>query len=297
MPPNIMRRVREDIMRLWPGVDAGSPDIHEEMNSFASNFGNGPLPSLTITAYPQMVLHAAGLAREGRLGRPSASLPPLRGEYGRIGLSAPLEELRIVAVATGVLAAEASLSSRIKDWPDICAPDFLGPVGCPPRDTPLPFLAEAVLRKVAGEGADRLPSILDTVSNPIDINKRLGRGELRAALIIPAFVRTFREGAAKMIWPASGALAIPLVACLAAEAPPVAHDILAWILSEEFQRDIVVEGVIAPVREGVAGFEELEENGWNLYWPGWDLMLEVARTMLASGAGRTGMRDTGVEML
>jgi ABC-type Fe3+ transport system substrate-binding protein len=146
----------------------------------------------------------------------------------------------------------------------------------------MPYLAEAVLRKLAGDGADHLLSILDTASNPIDINKRLGRGELKAALIIPAFARTFREGAARMIWPASGALAVPLLACIAAEAPPEAHEILAWLLSGEVQRDIVVEGVIAPVLDGVSGFEELEENAWNLYWPGWDMLLEVARIMLAS---------------
>jgi ABC-type Fe3+ transport system substrate-binding protein len=282
MPPNIMRRVREDISRLWPRVRLGKTDIHEEMNAFASNFGQGSLPSLSITAYPQVVLHALDLARQGRLARPDPGLPPLREEYARIGLAAPLEEVRIVAVAIGVLAAEASLAPRLKDWADLCSPDFPGPVGCPPRDTPLPYLTEALLRKAAGDGAARLLSLLDTASNPLDINKRLGRGELKAALIIPAFARTFREGGARMIWPASGALAIPLVACLAAQAPPEAHEILAWMLSEEFQRDIVVEGVIAPVRAGVIGFEELEENSWNLFWPGWELMLEVARTMLAS---------------
>jgi ABC-type Fe3+ transport system substrate-binding protein len=282
MPPNILRRVREDIMRLWPGIRLGTPDIHGEMYAFASNFGKDSIPSLTVSAYPQVALHALHLAREGRLARPPAELPPLRAEYGRIGLASPLEELRIVAVVTGVLAAAASEAPRLKDWTDLCAPDFPGPVGCPPEDTPMPYLAEAVLRKLAGNATDHLLSILDTASNPIDINKRLGRGELKAALIIPAFARTFREGAARMIWPASGALAVPLMACLAAEAPPEAREILAWLLSEEVQRDIIVEGVIAPAREDVSGFEELEENGWNLYWPGWELLFEVARVMLAT---------------
>ncbi|MDR2077198.1 MAG: ABC transporter substrate-binding protein [Desulfovibrio sp.] len=280
MPPNILRRVREDVARLWPDTRLGMPSTHEEMNAFASRFGDGPLPSLTVTAYPQIALRLPDLARQGRLARPDPDLPPLREEYGRIGLAAPAEEARIVAVAAGVLAAETSLAPRLKDWADLCAPDFPGPVGCPPRDTPLPYLAEAVLRKAAGEGAEHLLSRLDTASNPLDINKRLGRGELKAALIIPAFARTFREGGAGMIWPASGALALPLLACLDAQAPPEAHEILAYLLSEEFQRAVVVEGVIAPVRAGVAGFAELEENGWNLFWPGWDLLFDVARTML-----------------
>jgi ABC-type Fe3+ transport system substrate-binding protein len=281
MPPNILRRVREDILRLWPDVSLGSPDIHEEMNDFASNFGIGPIPSLTVSAYPQVILNAFKLAQEGRLALPSADLPPLRREYIRIGLTPPLEELRIVAVVTGLLAAGEALAPRLKDWTDLCDQDFPGPVGCPPKDTPMPYLTEAVLKKIAGDKAKHLLSILDTSSNPIDINKRLGSGELKAALIIPAFARTFRQGTAGMIWPASGALAVPLVACLAAEAPPEAHEILSWLLSKDFQREVIVEGVLAPVLEGITGFEELEANNWNLYWPGWDLFLEVARTMLA----------------
>ncbi|MDR1359517.1 MAG: ABC transporter substrate-binding protein [Deltaproteobacteria bacterium] len=282
LPPNILRRVREEISRRWPDARLGAPDIHEEMYAFASNFGNGPLPSLTLTAYPQVALRAAALAKAGRLARPAFDLPPLREEYARIGLTAPLEELPLVAVVTGVLAAGASLLPRIKDWADLCAPDFPGPVGCPPKDTPMPYLAEALLRKIAGERAEHVLSILDTASNPLDINKRLSNGELKAALIIPAFARTFREGLAGMIWPASGALAVPLTACLSAQAPGEAHEILAWLLSEEFQRDVLVKGVIAPVRADVDGFEELEENGWNLLWPGWELLYDVARTMLAA---------------
>jgi ABC-type Fe3+ transport system substrate-binding protein len=282
MPPNIMRRVREDVARLWPEVEIGVPDTHEEMYDLASRFGTETIPSLTITAYPQMTLRALDLARQGRLARPAAALPPLREEYGRIGLTSPLEELRIVAVATGVLAAHDTVAHRVRDWADICAPDFPGPVGCPPRNTPMPYLAEAVLRKALGDQAEHLLAVLDTASNPIDINKRLGRGELKAAIIIPAFARTFREGEARMIWPESGALAVPLMACLAAEAPVQAHEILDYLLSGTFQREVIVEGLIAPVRAGIAGFEELEESGWNLYWPGWNLAMDVAETMIAA---------------
>jgi hypothetical protein len=280
LPPNILRRAREDILRRFPGVVMGDPDIHRDMFSFASSFGQGALPSLTVSAYPQIVLHAFHLAPQGRLALPSKDLPPLRDEYGRIGLAPPLEELRIMAVVPAILAAGASLTQRLEDWSDLCGPDFPGPVGCPPPDTPMPYLAEAVLRRSLGDAVENLLAKLDTSSNPIDINKRLGRGELTAALIIPAFARTFRDGPAGMVWPASGALAVPLLACMAAEAPPQAHDILAYLLSDSFQRAMAIDGVIAPVRPGVPGFEELEENGWRMFWPGWELMLDVARTML-----------------
>ena len=83
-----------------------------------------------------------------------------------------------------------------------------------------------------------------------------------------------------MIWPASGALAIPILACLSASAPPEAAEVLAYILSEECQQAISRDGLLAPVREGVCGFEELEENRWKLFWPGWDCLEEVGAEML-----------------
>ena len=284
LPPNIMRRARETIVARFPEADLDAPDIHSEMFAFANVFGQGPIPALTVSAYPQITLHVSALAAEGRLAEPAATLPPLREEFVTLGMTPPTAMQRIVAVVPGVLAASDSLTHALEDWADLCAPDFPGPIGCPPKDTPLPYLAEAVFKNMAGEGADALLEKLDTRSNPIDINKRIASGELAAALVIPAFARTFRAGpnstgSGRMVWPKSGALAIPLTACLAADAAPVAHDILAYLLSDEFQRVVVADGVIAPAAPGVPGFDELEENGWNLFWPGWDCIRSVAETM------------------
>jgi hypothetical protein len=279
LPPNTMRRAREIVSVRFPGADIGAPDSHQEMFDFASGFGEKAIPALSVSAYPQMVLRAVSLAPDGRLASPDAKLPPLREEFVSLGMTPPVSALRIVSVVPGVLAAAASLSHRLEDWIDLCSPDFPGPVGCPPADTPMPYLVETIFGRLAGEGAQNLLKKLDARSNPIDINKRIASGELSAALIIPAFARTFREGVGRMVWPKSGALAIPVVACLAADAAPVAHAVLAWLLSDEFQRVIVSDGVIAPAVSGIPGFEELEASGWNLFWPGWDLFLSVARTM------------------
>lgn len=277
--PNIMRRIREDITVKFPEAKLDAPNIHSEMFSFASEFGQGPIPGLTVSAYPQVVLHASALAAAGRFAKPDASLPPLRDEFVKIGMTPPVDELRIVGIVPGILAASSSLSHKLEDWADLCDPDFPGPIGCLPADTPFPYLIEAVFRDIAGDSAENLFGKLDIKSNPLDINKRIASGELTASLIIPAFARTFRSGSGSMVWPKSGALAIPLMACLAADAAPVAHEILAYLLSEEFQRVVLWDGVIAPVIPGVPGFEELEENGWNFFWPGWDCFCSVADTM------------------
>ncbi|MDR2503894.1 MAG: ABC transporter substrate-binding protein [Deltaproteobacteria bacterium] len=280
-PPNILRKVREDAARRFPGMELTEPDTHQEMFDFASSFGEGEPPALTVTAYPQVALHALRLAGEGRLAKPDKKSPQ-RPEYARLGLAAPTEEICLLAVIPVILAAGPECAPRLRDWTDLCAPDFPGPIGCPPPDTPMPYLAEAVLRRSAGEEVKNFLRKLDTGSNPIDINKRLGRGELKAALNIPAFAGAFREGPAAMIWPASGALAVPLFGCLAWDAPDEAHAALDYFLSEDFQNFMAAEGMLAPIHPQAKGFAELEDNNWKMLWPGWNLLFEIARDMIRS---------------
>lgn len=279
LPPNILRRAREVILRKFPAVQLEAPDTHAEMLAFSVRFGETPIPGLTVSAYPPVLLHGAALEKKGALGMPDPLLPPLREELAALGMTPPLSAFRVVAAVPVVMAASAALSHPLKDWIDLCAPDFPGPIGCPPADTPLPHLAEAVLRDKAGDQVETFLKKLDLDSNPIDLNKRIAAGQLAAALIIPAFARTFRAGSGRMIWPDSGAIAIPLLACLSADAAPVAHDILNWLLSDEFQHVMVSDGAIVPVVSGTPGFDELAENHWNLLWPGWDGILSAARRM------------------
>jgi hypothetical protein len=283
-PPNVLRGIRETIGRRYPQALILAPEAHEEMYGFASRFGQHELPSLTVTAYPQVLHNMRNLARMGRLAVLPPGLPPLREELAKLGMAPPLREFCIAAVVPGIIAVSAGLEYAVRDWTDLCAPDFPGPVGCPPKNTPLPYLAANVLRRLAGKDAENLLERLDTASNPIDINKRLARNELGAALLIPAFARAFRGGDGAMVWPASGALAIPMLACLSASAPPEAAEVLAYILSEEFQRSIAHDGLLAPVREGVSGFEELEANRWKLFWAGWECLEEVGREMIRAGS-------------
>ncbi|MDR1124631.1 MAG: ABC transporter substrate-binding protein [Deltaproteobacteria bacterium] len=281
-PPNVLRGARENISRRYPGATVLAPEVHEEMYEFASMFGRKEVPSLTVTAYPQILHHLGALSRAGRMAVLPSGLPPLRKELAALDMAPPLREFCIVAVVPGIIGVSAGLKSAIRDWADLCSPDFPGLVGCPPKNTPLPYLAANILRRVVGERAENLLARLDTASNPIDINKRLARNELSAALLIPAFTRTFRGGDGKMVWPASGALAIPMLACLSASAPPEASEVLAYILSEEFQQAISHDGLLVPVRESVPGFEELEANQWNMHWAGWDCLEEVGTEMLNS---------------
>lgn len=280
MPPNITRRAREIIQERFPDAALYAPDTHPDMFNFANKFGQEQIPALTVNAYPQVAYNVERLSKEGLFGIPSANLPPLRRELTGLGLAPLVPEQVVICVIPFIIAASARLEHKLEDWADLCAPDFPGPVGCPPRDTPLPYLLEAVVRHFAGDQAQNLLNKLDLDSMPIDLNKRIASGELNAAVVLPAFARSFRNGAGRMIWPRSGAMAVPLLATLNADANPVAHQILAFLLSEEFQGVLVKDGVLVPAIAGVPAFEELEDNDWNLFWPGWETVLDIARYML-----------------
>lgn len=276
IPPNIARHTRTELERLFPDLDLAAPDIHREMYDFAATFGQGDLPALAVSAYPQMVVNALALSGTGRLGLPGPGLPLLRLELAALGLAPPVAELVVIAVVPCVLAVNSSRQS-IADWGDLLKPDLRGRVGVPPRDTPLPYLVEAYLSGLqAGQTVDGL---LDTRSTPLDINKRVDSGDLAAGVLIPAFGRAYRGGGASMVWPRSGALAVPLVACLRGDAPSAAHSVLEYLLSFEFQSFLASSGGIVPVRDDVPGFRELNEASWNLIWPGWAAVQTVAQTM------------------
>lgn len=274
LPPNLARRFREDLARRFPDVDTGTPDIHQEMYEFALRCGPVPPDGLVVSAYPQLVRNV--LADGSPFAQHREDLPPLRPELARLGLTPPDPRLRIVAVVPCVLGVNESRAGWLDDWSGLLSPGYSGPLGTPPRDTPLPYLAELLLDSLGREaqGTD-----IDTASTPLDINRRVAAGELAAGLLIPAFARSFRGGGARMVWPRSGALAVPLVAAIGRTAPDVAHDLLAALLSADAQEFLSLSGGVVPVIEGAPGFPELEESGWKLLWPGWDRVAAAAQAM------------------
>ncbi|MCM0756499.1 ABC transporter substrate-binding protein [Desulfovibrio aminophilus] len=284
LPPNVARSVRSRIAERFPDARVGAPDIHQEMYEFAAKCGASPFAGFAVSAYPQLVRNV--LRDRPSFAVPEVDAPELRPELRALGLTPPAPELRIVAVAPCVLAVNERWAATVSDWGHLVGRDFSDSLGTPPRDTPLPFLAEELLA-----GFDAPPVRLDTASTPLDINRRVSSGELGAGLLIPAFGRTFRGGRARMVWPDSGALAVPLVACIGREAPRRAHDILEYLLSREVQAFLSSCGGVVPVRQDVPGFAELEESGWKMRWPGWDALLRAAEVMdgamgAAPGAGR-----------
>lgn len=275
LPPNVARWTRSVIATRFPAMEIEAPATHREMFDFARTCGDRPPPALSVSAYPQLARNL--LHRSGKGFRSlDSGLPELRRELAGLGMQPPLAHLRLIAVAPCVLVFNPARMSRLEDWADLCGGEFRSAVGTPPGDTPLPYLVSHYLQATC----NRQPAGgLDMRSSPLDINKRVDTGDLAAGVLIPAFGRAFRQGGARMIWPRSGALAVPLAACLGEDASAEAHDVLDYLLSREFQTFLAESGGLVPVSAEAPGFPELEDAEGRLSWAGWDALLRVAEHM------------------
>lgn len=287
-PPMLARRLRQDIERAFPDHELAPPATHLEMFETARAFGaaaDAPA-DLTITAYPQMLerIWCEGAAAADLSG---LAAPPLRREWAALGMTPPLPTVRVVAVVPLVLAVNRDLAPGIRDWDDL-EPLLARPggFGAPPLDTPLPFLLAACLGARWGRPSAEILATFDCASPPLEINKRLSRGELAAGLLPPAFCRNVREGDVALVWPASGALAVPMVAAVAPDAPPSAARVLEFLQSPEMQATFAEHGGLAPVTAEARGFPELEAAAWRMFWPGWEAFVDVGRAMTAHLAPR-----------
>ncbi len=282
IPPNVARRTRQEIAQRFPEAQVDAPDTHLEMLAFARGCGPSAPPDIAVSAYPHLACNLARYSGQGVFAPLSPDLPSLRPELVGLGLRPPVPELRIIALAPVVLAANNGLAPELMDWSDLCGGNLAGGFGCPPLDTPLPYLVRHHLKSLCRqEGGGELP-IFDTASPPLEINKRVDAGDLAAGVLIPAFARAFRQDGGRLVWPRSGALAVPLMACLAADAPPEAHALLAYLLSLEYQTYLAQSGALAPTHPQAPGFPELDQAQWRLLWPGWEALSEVAQDMDAA---------------
>lgn len=280
IPPNIARHIRSEFAKRFPGLSIGAPDIHMEMYQTAATCGAMQPPALTVSAYPQLIDNILQYGASS-FSIPNRPLPPLRSELAALGMTPPSPLITIVSVVPCVLTCNNSSAAEVQDWEDLCGDKLKGTFATPPFDTPLPYLFSTFMSHTFGAGSDRMLEGIDTTSTPLDINKRVDAGDLAAGLLIPAFGRSYRKQNARMVWPRSGALAVPLIATLTADAPDEAHEALTYLLLAEVQSYFSLQGGLVPVIDDVAGFPELEATGWQLLWPGWEMLHSVADTMTA----------------
>ena len=275
LAPNIVRRTTQDIQRLFPDLDLIPPQTHQEMEAFSETYGSGDIPALSICAYPQFFRGVLEHQDKDVFAPVPDFLPPMRRELTTLGLGEPSPYIRVVAGVPFVIAARKDVDPPITDWKDLCREDVSGRVAVPPDDTPVPRLFDTIMRATYGDEAEGVIAAKDTRFTPLDINKQVDAGQFAAGVSIPDFSRSFRNNGGHMVWPASGAWVVPLIACVRRDAAPRVFDFLNYLLSQEYQQYIAHTGHLVPVVEGVPWFQEMVDGGAGLIWAGWKALADL----------------------
>jgi len=275
--PNIVRKTVQDLSRLDLSLELVPPQTHGEMLAFSDNFGQDDVPALTLCAYPQYLYNLLKLQLTGALAPMPESLPAMRRELTSIGLAEPSRYFRVIGIVPFIIAAAKNVEPPILDWEDFCRPDVCESVAVPPDDTPLPALFDAMMSAMYGDKATEVMRHKNTAYTPLDINKRIDAGEFKAGVSIPAFSRNYRNENGHLVWPASGAWPVPLIASMRHDAHEDAQTFLHYLLSNDYQRYLAESGGIVPVVEGVPWFEEMNDNDARLNWPGWDALVSLGK--------------------
>lgn len=274
--PNIMRKTSSDLAKMAPDIVPYEAQIHQEMLDFATNFGSiNDIPDLTIGAYPQYVKNALNLADNGKLAIMPDDLPPMRWELEALGMAEPSSYIRVIGFVPFIIAANRHVNPPITDWADLCRDDICHRVAIPPTDTPLPALFSTMMSAAYGELAATVIANVDTRFSPLDINKQIDAGNFAAGVSLPAFSRTYRENNGQLIWPASGAWPVPLVATLRRNPHPQAIDFLRHLLSLDYQTYLSSTGGIVPVIEDAPWPDDMIEQQGSLQWPGWQSLIAL----------------------
>lgn len=272
--PNILRKTTQDLSRVCPGLDLLPPHTHGEMLEFAESFGvEGSVPALSVCAYPAYLYNLLRYAESGNLAAMPEDLPPMRGELQELGMKEPSPYCKVIGFVPFILAVGKEVSPPVTDWEDLCREDICNNVAVPPEDTPLPDLFDALMSQQFGEKAANVIANKNSQYTPLDINKQIDAGMIRAGLNIPAFSKTYRNGNGMMVWPQSGAWPVPLVAAVRHDASAEVFTFLSYLLSEEYQAYLSNSGNIIPVREQVPWFPEMAQADARLQWPGWDALV------------------------
>ncbi len=276
LPPNLARKTISDMSAQFPRFKAAPVQTHEEMLSFARNFGKDAPPALASSAYPSFIRNALRMGEEGLLKNlTELDLPPMREDLADLGLAEPSSFVKVLAVIPFILIQHVDVSPPLQDWSDLCRPDIANSVAVPPEDTPLPEVFDTLMRHFCGDAAETVIAAKNTEFMLLDINKNIDAGNFRAGVNIPPFSRTFRNGGGRMIWPRSGAWAVPLVMTMSADAPTEAEQALSYLFSTEYQTYISQTALLVPVHPQAPMLEDMTTPETKLFWPGWKALCDL----------------------
>lgn len=274
LPPNILRRAEDVIIKKFPDIELRPHHTHAEMDEhFSHYFGKEEFTAdLTVSAYPQALYSSAD---SDLFAEMPSDLPPLRPELAELGLGEAPAHVKVIGVVPVVMIHNTGLSDPPGSWQDLSNKRWWGNVVSPPHDTPLPALFRYYMESNFGSDGASAADALHPELYPLDINKYVDEGRFEVGLVIPAFGRNFRHGAAAMVWPAEGAVAVPMMAFLRKDAALPARQLLEYLLSPEFQEFMSEDGLICPALQEAPLFKEIIENQFRFIWAGWDAATDL----------------------
>jgi len=283
LPPNILRRAEDVITKKFPEIELRPHHTHAEMDEhFSHYFGRAEFTAdLTVSAYPQALFRAAG---SNLFTEMPSDLPPLRAELIELGLGEAPAYVKVIGVVPVVMIHNTGIDDPPASWRDLSRERWWGNVVAPPHDTPLPALFRYYMESNFGSDGASAADALHPELYPLDINKYVDEGRFHVGLVIPAFGRNFRLGSGAMVWPAEGAVAVPLLAFLRKDADPKAVLLLEYLLSPEFQGFMSNDGLICPALQEAPLFKELEENQFRFIWAGWDAATKLGGRLAEKAA-------------
>ena len=194
----------------------------------------------------------------------------MRQELIQAGLKEESDIYKVVCVVPMMILTGKEMAEKITGWKDLAEEPFPGRMVIPPANTPAPDLFRLYMESLCGEKGRMAADTVQASLLPQDINKSIDEGNHLAGMVFPAFGRTSRNGTTQAIWPEEGAVAIPLVALLRADAPPKATQILDVIFSNLIQTRLAEEGLFLAIRDDVPLIDEMVENHNHLAWCGWE---------------------------
>jgi ABC-type Fe3+ transport system substrate-binding protein len=274
LPPNILRRSEDIITKKFPEIELRAHHTHAEMDEhFSHQFGKAEFTAdLTISAYPQALYSAAD---SDLFADMPSDLPPLRPELAELGLGEAPAYVKVIGVVPVVMIHNTEVADPPNSWEDLSNKRWWGNVVSPPHDTPLPALFRYYMESNFGSDGASAADALHPELYPLDINKYVDEGRFQVGLVIPAFGRNFRLGSGTMVWPAEGAVAVPMMAFLRKDAAPPVRQLLEYLLSLEFQEFMSNDGLICPAVQEAPLFQELLENQSRFIWSGWDAAADI----------------------
>jgi ABC-type Fe3+ transport system substrate-binding protein len=230
------------------------------------------VPDLVITHQISIMKNRDSMIKSGNYECLQELFPEMRSDLKQLGFDDPTGYFKVICVVPLVFIYRRSLENPPKSWADLTSERWQGRIAASSPDI-LVKLLRFYAKSILGEEAHRLIANVVFDGIPIDTNLKVDRGEIDIGIVPLPFTRASREKNISMCWPEEGAINLPQVIIHKSGSFIKTYKISEFLLSEEVQRYISETGMIIPVHPDVPLPPEVEENGLNLYWKGWDWFL------------------------